>query len=175
MLCNIERWGALTALRSESHSCSSLGTVLVCASMCAHRCWYVGIAIIYLPRYLADRYYYRVGLAYALGRKIELKYDTIPEEMATVPPIPTLAEPNVNHPLLSKSRYSIAYDKGLNPYMRRDAQSTSFPTWLIGTRNALGNTDEGIRFLGAFLSLSLSLRSGVLWAFLFLSLHVCVC
>ena len=67
--------------------------------------------------------------------------------MATVPPIPTLAQTGVEHPLLNKARYTIAYDKGLNPYMRRDASSTSFPTWLRGTRNALGSEDEGVRLL----------------------------
>jgi hypothetical protein len=79
-----------------------------------------------------------------------LKYDTIPDEMATIPVIPSLAEMNVKHPLLDKSRYSIAYDKGLNPYMRRDAKSSSFPTWLIGTRNALGADDPGVRLLGSY-------------------------
>lgn len=67
--------------------------------------------------------------------------------MATIPAIPTLAQPHIDHPLLNKARYSIAYDKGLNPYMRRDAQSTSFPTWLLGTRNALGGEDPGVRLL----------------------------
>lgn len=80
-------------------------------------------------------------------QKIEVKYDPIPEEAATIPPIPTLAQPHIEHPLLKRERYHVAYDKGMNPYMRRDATSSSFPTWLLGTRNALGRDDPGVRLL----------------------------